>query len=110
MSVLSNKPHALTLLVLEALDIGSYFVCTRGSLNDEDRKPFPKFALEIASVMGCDAGSTCLIGDSPVDVQTARNAGMISVAVTWGFRDYKELEMAAPDHLIDAPEKILSLV
>ena len=110
MSVLSNKPPALTQLVLAVLDIDCYFISARGSLSDEDRKPSPKSALEIASVMGCAAASTCLIGDSPVDVQTARNAGMISVAVTWGFRDREELKMAGPDHLIDDPEKILSLV
>jgi phosphoglycolate phosphatase len=110
MSVLSNKPHALTLLVVQSVGVSGYFISARGSLSDADRKPSAKMALEIAAEMGCTPASICLIGDSPVDVQTARNAGMISAAVTWGFRDGDELKKAGPDHLIDYPEKIFSLL
>ena len=47
-----------------------------------------------------------MIGDSEVDVQTAKNAGMYSVGVLWGFRDEKTLVDAGVDELVDSPKKL----
>lgn len=110
MAVLSNKPHDLTVRVVAQLGLGSYFAETAGCQLDEERKPLPIGALRLASVLGVDPANVLLIGDSATDIETARNAGMRSLAVTWGFRDRDELIAARPDHLIDDPLEIPLLV
>jgi phosphoglycolate phosphatase len=109
LAVLSNKPHALTKEVLQRLDMMRYFAVARGCDAEEERKPSPNAALEIAARLGVEPAAVFFVGDSPVDVLTARNAGMIAVAVTWGFRDRQELCAARPDYVADNPLEIPSL-
>ena len=60
--------------------------------------------------MGCECSDCLFIGDTNVDIRTAKNAGMESVGVLWGFRDKAELSEAGADHIIDYPEQILDLI
>lgn len=110
LAVLTNKPQSMMSRILDHLQLAHFFHSTRGYLTEEDKKPAPKPALEIARGMDIDPGQICIVGDSIIDVQTARNAGMKAAAVTWGYQDRHVLEAAAPDHLIDDPEEILSLL
>jgi len=50
------------------------------------------------------------VGDTSVDIQTAKNAGLISVAVTWGFRSKQSLLAENPDYIIDTPQELLNFV
>ena len=50
------------------------------------------------------------MGDSEVDVQTAHNAGLSCIGVTWGFRDKEVLEKLCPEYIVDSPEKILDII
>jgi phosphoglycolate phosphatase len=109
MAVLSNKPHAVTVQIVRALGMDDYFADVRGCTVEEDKKPSPKNAIAIATALSVDPRCVFLVGDSPMDVQTARNAGMIAVAVTWGFRDRPELEAAHPDFFVDDPGEIPDL-
>jgi len=106
LAVLSNKPHALTVEIVTRLDMAFYFAVVRGSQREDDRKPDPRTALRIAEIFGTPPEDVYLIGDSRVDIQTARNAGMKSVAVTWGFQNRDDLEAAHPDFFVDDPLKI----
>lgn len=72
------------------------------------RKPCPDSVLAVMELLSADPATTALVGDSEVDVQTARNAGITSVAVGWGFRDEDELRKESPDAFINAPEELLS--
>ena len=56
-----------------------------------------------------DPATTLYIGDSAVDMQTAKNAGLTAIGVTWGFRDADELKQAGADALVSSPEALLSL-
>ena len=58
-----------------------------GSLPDFPRKPAPNGVLRVLTALGADADSAVYIGDSDVDVATAKNAGLFSIGVTWGYRD-----------------------
>ena len=51
------------------------------------RKPAPDTLLAAMRQLGADAGSTVYVGDSDVDIETARNAGIPCISVAWGFRD-----------------------
>jgi phosphoglycolate phosphatase len=57
-----------------------------------------------------DRAAVLYVGDSGVDMQTAKNAGVRVCGVTWGFRPRAELEAFSPDYLLDKPEKILELI
>jgi phosphoglycolate phosphatase len=109
MGVLSNKPHGFTVQLVKALGLDGYFAEVRGSTSEEDRKPSPQNASAIAVALGVAPEQIFLVGDSPMDVETARQAGMVAVAVTWGFRDRAELEACHPDFFIDDPQEIPDL-
>ncbi|MFH1419871.1 MAG: HAD family hydrolase [Planctomycetota bacterium] len=108
-AVLSNKPHDLTLRLVSELNMGKYFSDIRGCTSEEDKKPSPHSALRFADALGVRPADVFLVGDSSVDIETARNADMIAVAVTWGFTDRSALLAAGPDFLLDDPAEIPQL-
>lgn len=110
LAVLSNKPHALTLRVLEQLKLVSFFRAVRGYIREQDKKPSPKQAIALADEMNRAPNEVLLVGDSVVDIQTARRAGMMSVAVTWGFQKKSELTAEKPDLMIDDPLQLLNFL
>ena len=70
-------------------------------------KPDPTGALEISSSLGQSPSSCTIIGDSTMDIETAQNAGMRSIAVTWGFHDHARLLAAGADQIVTAPGDLL---
>lgn len=74
------------------------------------RKPAPDGVLAALRKLSVVPEKALYVGDSEVDVQTARNAGIKCVGVTWGFRDQKVLEEAKADYIISRPEELLSIV
>lgn len=109
LAVLSNKPDIFTVPMCQKMLKRWPFVQFRGSSEDWPKKPDPTVALEFAREMKCDPVNVFFVGDSAVDIETARNAGMKSVAVTWGYRNLDELQAAQPDHIIDHPEELFML-
>jgi phosphoglycolate phosphatase len=109
MCVLSNKPHEYTAPICETLLSRWPFVRCIGCAEQERRKPDPTVALELAGEMGRDSSGVCIVGDSPIDVATAHNASMTSIAVTWGYGDRAEIESAEPGHTVDQPAELLDL-
>ncbi|UCC30489.1 MAG: HAD family hydrolase [Phycisphaerales bacterium] len=110
MCVLSNKPHEYTAPICNALLARWPFVRFRGSHQDDGRKPDPAVALELVMEMQRPPPFVYFVGDSSTDILTARNAGMIPVAVTWGYRDRDDLEVACPAHYVDQPERLVELL
>lgn len=110
MAVLSNKPDIFTIPMCQAMLDRWPFVRYRGSSEDWPKKPDPTVALEFASEMNCIPENIYFVGDSAVDIETGHNAGMKSVAVTWGYRDLDELQPAKPDHIIDHPSELSKLL
>jgi phosphoglycolate phosphatase len=85
MAVLSNKPAKLSVEILEALGLARYFQAVYGGDSFEKKKPDPSGALAVLSELGVAPREAAMVGDSDVDVQTARNAGMLAVEVNYGF-------------------------
>ena len=105
LAVLSNKPDPLVKNIISKLfDKGTFSVSMGQS--ELPRKPDPTVPLMIAEQLGYTVEQSYFIGDSEVDIATAKNAGMTSVAVTWGFRDREELLLTRPDVVIDTPSQL----
>jgi phosphoglycolate phosphatase len=110
MSVLSNKPDEYTVPMCEALLSRWPFVQFRGCRPDDARKPDPGVALDLARQMERNSTRVYFVGDSSTDILTGRNAGMIAVAVTWGYRDRTDLDPACPAHYVDDPAELTELI
>ncbi|TNF30839.1 MAG: HAD family hydrolase [Deltaproteobacteria bacterium] len=101
LAVLSNKPDAQTRRVVETLLGEVPFEDVRGQRDGVPAKPDPTAALEMAASMGLEPGRCAFVGDSVVDVETARAAGMPCVAVTWGYAERERLASSGPRTLAD---------
>jgi phosphoglycolate phosphatase len=85
MAVLTNKPARISVRILNSLGLQKYFRAIYGGNSFESKKPDPFGANQILQEFGIAAREAMLVGDSEVDVQTARNAGMQAAAVNYGF-------------------------
>ncbi len=108
LAVLSNKHDAATQVLTQSL-LPPVFLTIAGERTGVKPKPDPEGVLQIAETMGLDSENIIYIGDSEVDVQTANNAGMLPLGVSWGFRDVSVLKEAGAELVISHPEDILSL-
>lgn len=105
--VLSNKPHELTLEVCQAL-LGRWpFAAFEGERAGRPPKPDPVAAHAILGALGVAPGQAVMVGDSEIDVLTAKRAGMRSIAVAWGLRPASLLQDA--DALVETPSQLASL-
>ena len=86
------------------------FIKVYGERKGIPKKPDPTSALEIAKVMGLNSEKIIYIGDSKTDIQTAKNAGMDSIGVLWGFRSKEELMKYGVDFIVSNPKDILDII
>ena len=77
-----------------------------GESSEVHKKPCPDGILKAMEILNASPDKTVMIGDSEVDVETAKNAGIASIGVLWGFRDEKTLVDAGVDELVDSPERL----
>lgn len=91
LAVLTNKPQAATDRLLEGLGLSRFFGAVVGGDTPLGRKPDPAGLLDLARRAGVEPASTVLVGDSPVDLATARRAGTRIVLVSYGF-GFREVE------------------
>lgn len=108
MAVVSNKHHA-AVAPLIADYFGEYIHLAVGVDENTPKKPNPAGALKAVSLLESSRETTVYVGDSDVDIQTAKNAGLFSVGCTWGFRDRELLEKNGADVIIDSPAELLKL-
>ena len=108
--ILSNKPHPFTLSCVESQLSAWDFEIIFGARETVPKKPDPAGAIEIAELARIPAGRFLYLGDTPVDMETARSAGMVAVAAEWGFRSKEELLAAGADHVITHPTELLNLL
>lgn len=106
-AVLSNKPHAETVNVVEALFGKTCFDVIEGQKENVAIKPSPEGAFRILGQLGILAADAAYLGDTATDMKTGKNAGMFTVGALWGFRERKELEEGGADALISHPLEML---
>ena len=109
MAVLTNKPVKISVRILESLGLASYFRVIYGGNSFETKKPDPFGANKILTEFGAQPRETMIVGDSEVDVQTARNAGTIAVAVNYGFGAHDRTQHPA-DIYLDKLSDLVPLV
>lgn len=108
-AVLSNKAHALVPSIIEGYFPGLLnFV--QGAVDGAPTKPDPTLLHRLMGEMGADPRSTLFVGDSNVDIRTAKNGGLTSCGVLWGFRGRPELEAEGADHIVETPEELTELI
>lgn len=103
MAVLTNKPVKMSRNIVDALGIGTHFFRVYGGNSFEFKKPNPIGIDTLMKEAGVGPDGTIMIGDSSVDVHTARNAGVPCCGVTYGFQP-ESLADPAPDFKVDRME------
>ena len=108
-AVASNKYHEATVKLVRHFFSGINFAAILGQREDVPIKPAPDIVYDILQGTGIDTEQALYVGDSGVDMQTALNAGVESVGVTWGFRSEEELNESGAVHIVHSAEDILLL-
>ncbi len=109
LTVLTNKPVRISADIMAALGLGEMFFRVYGGNSFELKKPYPIGVTTLLSETGIGPAETMLVGDSHVDMQTARNAGVAACGVTWGFQTERMLA-EQPDIVIEDMRQLLDHV
>jgi phosphoglycolate phosphatase len=109
MAVLTNKPVRFSQAIIDGLGLTAHFRRVYGGNSFEQKKPHPIGIETLMAEYGASCGQTLMVGDSAVDVQTARNAHVKACGVTWGFQPETFAE-CPPDFLIHRPEELAARV
>lgn len=108
-AVLTNKPGGYARRILDGLGLSAAFAQVLGG-DEVARKPDPRGLLQICAGLSVSAREALLVGDSPIDIETGRAAGIPVCAVSWGFSPRAELEQKHPAHLLDDARALASLL
>jgi phosphoglycolate phosphatase len=105
MAVLTNKPVVPSRAIVDALSLGPFFTQIYGGNSFATKKPDPEGALKLLEEAAVRPQEAAIVGDSHVDVETGRNAGLWTVGVSYGFAPHT-LEAHPPDVLVDTPQEL----
>ncbi len=108
LAVLTNKPVIPSRAIVKALGLGQFFSQVYGGNSFSRKKPDPEGARKLLEEFGVQAQQAAMVGDSHVDVETGRNAGIATVAVTYGFAPHT-LRDESVDVLVDHPKDLAEL-
>jgi phosphoglycolate phosphatase len=106
MAVLTNKPADFSETILEGLGLRPYFRCVYGGESFEWKKPHPAGVQALLDELKAAPGEAMMIGDSEVDIETARNAGAWACGVTYGLGSHRLADFP-PDLLLDSLAELL---
>ncbi|NDV58932.1 HAD family hydrolase [Bacteroides sp. 519] len=109
LAVASNKYHEGTKKLIDFYFPEINFAAVYGQRERILPKPDPTVVFDIMNDTGIPKEEILYVGDSGVDMQTAKNAGVTACGVTWGFRPIEELQMFNPEYIVDTAEEILSI-
>lgn len=109
MAVLTNKPVRFSVELLGGLGLGSHFFRVYGGNSFEQKKPHPVGIDLLVAEAGAERERTVMVGDSDVDIRTARNARVRACGVTWGFQPETFAE-TPPDFVIDDMRALVEMV
>lgn len=110
LAVLSNKPHEFTVSYVNHFFKNYNFKEIHGQKKDVPKKPDPKAALDIVKCLDSSCENTYFIGDTKIDMQTAKSANMTAIGVLWGFRDEEELLEHGATFVVKHPLDILEIL
>ncbi len=108
MAIVSNKAHKATEALAKNF-FSEYISVAIGETPKIKRKPSPDTIFEAMRLLGAKKSSTIYVGDSDVDIMTAKNSGIESISVLWGFRDRDFLLSHGAKRLISSPKELLEI-
>ena len=108
-AVITNKDNVFAGKLIRKY-FGDKITAVYGSLPGTPHKPDPYWVERALSDLGADKRDVLYVGDSGVDMQTAKNAGLTSAGVLWGFRKENELRENGADHICKKPSEIFDIV
>ena len=109
LSVFSNKADEFTKKIVQTL-MPNYFDVIMGLSTEGHKKPNPLGALQISEKLGIRPENLIYMGDTSIDMQTAKNAGMYGVGALWGFRTREELIASGAKYILDDPMDLLNIL
>ncbi len=109
LSVLTNKPVHFSREILAGLGVSGHFFRVYGGNSFEQKKPDPIGVYALLSESGVPREKAMIVGDSAVDVLTARNAGLAVCGVTYGFQP-ETLREQPPDFTVDRMEQLADML
>jgi phosphoglycolate phosphatase len=109
LGVVSNKPHDATREMCEFYFSG-ILDAVIGDNPERNKKPAPDNIFEIMKLLDSDQAKTLYVGDSDVDMETAKNAGLDCAGVIWGYRPEKMLTEHGADYIIEEPRQLIHLI
>ncbi|MDD4689365.1 MAG: HAD family hydrolase [Eubacteriales bacterium] len=107
--VITNKPQFAAQSVVDKFYGPDIFEICIGVTDGRPTKPDPTVTLEAVQGLGLKPEECVFVGDTCVDIQTGKNAGMLTVGVLWGFRPLEELEQNGADIIAHKPSDILKV-
>ena len=110
LAVLSNKQDRHVQGLIAQLFPNGEFSVVMGQMDHLPKKPDPTVPLMIAEQLGILPSECAFIGDSEVDIRTAKNAGMPAIGVSWGYRDRDLLLAQGPDALADSIRQLTEIL
>jgi phosphoglycolate phosphatase len=109
MAVLTNKPVRFSEHLIKGLGLDGHFFRIYGGNSFEEKKPHPKGIELLMEESGIGRAQTIMVGDSAVDIMTARNAQVRACGVSWGFQP-ESFADAPPDFVIDNMNELVGMV
>ena len=110
LAILSNKPNSFTKLCAVKYLRNWNFEAVYGIREQIPRKPSPDGALAIMEELHVEPKECLFVGDTKIDMITAKNAGIDSIGVLWGFRDRDELEQNGAKYITTSPADTIKLI
>ena len=108
-AIVSNK-FDKAVKELNEIYFGGYIKVAIGESENVSRKPAPDSVFKALEELSADVDKAVYVGDSEVDVKTAKNSGLKSIGVTWGYRGREVLKQVGADYIIDSPGELLKII
>ena len=109
MAIITNKPQHYTDPIIEGLQIGSYFEAILGREACEQMKPHPQPLLKVMDMLSVREERTVMIGDTEIDIEAGKRAGVQTCGVLFGFGQQDTVRMAEPDYLVEQVTELKSV-
>ena len=110
LAVLTNKPVNLSVRIIDELFAPKTFLKVIGGDSLPTKKPDPAPVLHIMEALGFGPDESVIVGDSPVDVEAGKGAGISTIGAAYGFRGVDELEEAGADIKIDSFARLVDII
>ncbi len=108
LGIVTNKPISLTEIIVSEVGIKDFFSIIFGGDSFENKKPHPEPILKVMASKALEPKDFVMVGDSKVDIEAGKGAGIETIGVAYGFRGAGELEKAGASIIVESVEELSS--